>query len=138
MSSIGNIMNPPELDILKQLFVAVFAWCAAMWLVNWGVNYVAGILKKILRSPLEKYQKVGLYALKLKKAGMIILGLFLFGEYSSFATQEHDKFMASYKSPYQQRLEFLETHCQQIDIGYEVLNNGKITYKCPNGKEYKV
>ena len=134
--SIGNVMNAPELDIMKQLFVVVFAWCIAMWIVNWVLNYVARGLKKIFRFPLEKYQRVGLYVLKLKKAGMIILGLFLFGEYFSFASQEHDKFMASYKSPHQQRLEFLESNCNQIDIGYEILNNGKSTYKCPNDKKY--
>lgn len=48
------------------------------------------------------------------------------------------KYYLNYKSPHQRRLEFLESNCWQIDIGYEILNNGKSTYKCPNGKEYQV
>ena len=130
-------MNTPEADIVKQIFVVIFAWSVAMWIVSWTVDFLARKIKRIFKSKLEKCQWIGLYALKLKKIGMIILGLFLFGEYFSFATQEHDKFMASYKSPHQQKLEFLEENCKQIDMEYAILNNRKSVYKCPNGKEYK-
>lgn len=41
-----------------------------------------------------------------------------------------------YKTEHQKRIEFLENNCFKIDIGYEILNDGKSTYKCPNGKEY--
>ena len=41
------------------------------------------------------------------------------------------------KNRLQQRQDFLETNCYRVDIGYEVLSNGKAIYKCPNGKEYK-
>lgn len=44
---------------------------------------------------------------------------------------------SNFKTEHQKRIEFLEENCELIDMGYEVLNNGKSTYKCPNGKEYK-
>ena len=41
------------------------------------------------------------------------------------------------KKTHKARLEFLHENCVLIDLGYEILNNGKSTFKCPNGKEYK-
>lgn len=40
------------------------------------------------------------------------------------------------RSAHQKRLDFPGNNCTQIDYGYEILNHGKSTYKCPNGKEY--
>ncbi len=36
---------------------------------------------------------------------------------------------------YYKRVDFLIAHCQLI-TGYEDLNDGKTTFKCPDGKEY--
>lgn len=47
------------------------------------------------------------------------------------------KYYSNFKTEHQKRLEFLQENCEKIDIGYEILNNGKSSYKCPNGKEYK-
>lgn len=36
---------------------------------------------------------------------------------------------------YYKRVDFLKNNCEEIS-GYEDLNYGKTTFKCPNGKEY--
>ena len=42
-----------------------------------------------------------------------------------------------HKSPHQKRVGFLVENCWRIDYGYEILNDGRLSYKCPNGREYK-
>lgn len=43
----------------------------------------------------------------------------------------------NYKSDHQIRLEFLNNNCYLVDVGYEIFYDGKSTYKCLNGKEYR-
>jgi hypothetical protein len=126
----------PESDIAIQLFVVLFAWFVMMWLVNRLVNFSFRRLKRIFSGMLEENKWIVTSANKLKNILMTIFGIWLFCFYSSEGAKEHDKFMAHCKSPRQQRLEFLQANCKHIDIEYKVLNNGKFTYKCPNGKEY--
>ena len=68
---------------------------------------------------------------------LLVFDVYVACLYISTGKDDYDKFMESYRSPHQQRVEFLQNKCERIDIGYEILNNNKSTYKCPNGKEYK-
>ena len=72
----------------------------------------------------------------LYKALIIIFLLWIVISFGIGVIDAASKYYSNFKTEHQKRLEFLEENCERIDIGYEILNNGKSTYKCPNGKEY--
>lgn len=131
-------MNTPFSNIALLIIGYGISWFLILWLAYWLMGILSRILNKLTGNKLGKRQWVALCAIKLRQGLLILLGLYCLSLYASEGAKEHDKFMANYKSPRQQRLEFLEAHCKQVDIEYEALNNGKLIYKCPNGKEYKV
>src|ERR1700733_970043 len=108
-------------NFVIDILVLIISWFFMMWLANYLVKLLSKRLKWIFRANLEKNQWIMMSAVKLKNALMLLLGFWLFCVYSSEGAKEYDKFMASYKSPRQQRLDFLEAYCQQVYFGYELL-----------------
>ena len=105
-----------------------------------GIFVVVWFLRKLANKVgawFEKHEQV--------KASVAAVGSFVFIAFSlwllvslaqNFISEAY-KSITNYKTPHEQRLEFLKTNCDLVDEDYEILNNGKSTYKCPNGKEYK-
>lgn len=127
----------PNLEVILLIAVYSISWFLMMWLIKYLMDYLSKIPKYVLGDWLVKHERIAEFSIKVKNALLLVFGVYIACLYISTGKDDYDKFMESYRSPHQQRVEFLQSKCERIDIGYEILNSGKLTYKCPNGKEYK-
>jgi hypothetical protein len=81
---------------------------------------------------LDRHRKIKAFVFTVVYGLIAILGISMIIPISSDFVQILKKF----KTSRQQRIEFLKEYCHKVNVGYEILNDGKSIYKCPDGKEY--
>ena len=111
--------------LIGSVFIYRFSNKIAAWLEDWFEEH------EELQNHLKSIKNF------LYKALITIFGLWIAISVGIATLEATFKYYSSFKTEHQRRIKFLEVNCYQIDQGYEILNNGKLTYKCPNGKTYK-
>lgn len=117
------------LDILIWLIAIFTVGLVIFAICSWIIGLIRGTVS-LYKQP-EKILVIG------KTVLQYILGFAAILFFLLISRTIVGEFKKRYVLPHKERLEFLQTNCQLIDIGYEILNDGKSTYKCPNGKEYQ-
>lgn len=121
-------MNRSTEDLIVAI-TTIFLVFAIVLLLRWLIKY----LEKRLDKPGWLHEKWKEITSRIKDWVIMIIGIWILISIAFVFVEK----METYTTAHQQRLDFLNTNCKLIDQGYEILNNGKSTYKCPNGKEYK-